>query len=1069
MIKHIHFSPTINKSLASKLVLASLLLTIVLCSRTKAEPFPANPPSLQTYTNHTKPNIGIVIDNSATMKSRVNYRDALRDPSNNRLLERPRRIDVVKDAALAIINEYYQDFNWSLAVIKDGWRDEHWHSRNISQVSSSNSGYLELRKLFSNAPSYHIKPYQECNKKGVCTLGLVPGTQNTTSRYQGLGFGYEEYLPIVSRSVNYKQTGKQLLVPFTNKNHVNNRAHLTESIKEIDLMTSVIQDVYPNMIDYMQDNIKYRCQQSFVIVLTDGNTITNSVNTKAAQKYSRTDAKTSGLDGDRKSFNAVDFPYQYIKTYAIGIGTNANKFKKFTTYGDGRAVTASSAEDVLDVLKEYVDEMKATNDIMMPSIPAVSSTLDINGVQLVGIVKTNPADWSSELQFYQGINGNDKYYSAGYKVGKAAVVISTESGLLDLNNPSDLTQFANLPKSSLGLALSQSIPKLAQWIIGGSMSDRDTGYRNRTVDQNDEKRFLGDVLGNSFTMVGENNDKIKAPNYLAVGSNDGMLKLYKANSDFGKYLGVTDVYDDEGESTGQKEAYYDEDIYHYVFAYLPGLAKKAGSDTILNTLHKRADINYGKPIGPPHQYGVNGALAYRTTNEGQTFMVGTLGQGGRAAYALNIGGVDQVMGQKIGLDASESTWKTSVPLWDTSSQKFGAAYEGSQKIGYTMGAPALGRIALQRDVLGNPDMYNDVRYIAAVSTGYHGDDAGPTLYIYDALGVNVALDKNTVVPNSKGKLIKKLTYNGTGLLHSSSLSAPILVDLDFDGVVDVAYAGDQNGNVYRFDFRGKTPDDWSVHLLYSGSSDKPIVSAPAFSRLGQKGVIVFGTGSQLYNSDFTVPLKRQSIYGVIDDFGISTAITENDLVKQDLTPLGIARDQRSVTNHPIKDKKGWYINFEGNYGESVTSSPKVTGGTVFFTTNIIQNKDIPEHGMMCFRSLIGPTSWLMQLNAATGGTLSDKNTHLADFVSGSGKDAINVAGKLFDKVILTEVVLTTLGQSRSVNNDGVQQSGNEPDEQLGSTAVPNDEDTLSVNNMSYEINYGKSEAVPKRIYLRKRF
>ena len=50
-----------------------------------------------------------------------------------------------------------------------------------------------------------------------------------------------------------------------------------------------------------------------------------------------------------------------------------------------------------------------------------------------------------------------------------------------------------------------------------------------------------------------------------------------------------------------------------------------------------------------------------------------------------------------------------------------------------------------------------------------------------------------------GDLLKKIeVQDGVG-----GLSTPTLVDTDFDGVIDVAYAGDRGGNMYRFDLRGE--------------------------------------------------------------------------------------------------------------------------------------------------------------------------------------------------------------------------------------------------------------------------
>ena len=80
--------------------------------------------------------------------------------------------------------------------------------------------------------------------------------------------------------------------------------------------------------------------------------------------------------------------------------------------------------------------------------------------------------------------------------------------------------------------------------------------------------------------------------------------------------------------------------------------------------------------------------------------------------------------------------------------------------------------------------------------------------------------------------------NGKG-----GLSTPTLVDTDFDGIVDIAYAGDRYGNMFRFDLRGKTPSEWSAQMIFQGSGNQPITSAPAVSRRGKdKYVVIFWYG-----------------------------------------------------------------------------------------------------------------------------------------------------------------------------------------------------------------------------------
>lgn len=341
-------------------------------------------------------------------------------------------------------------------------------------------------------------------------------------------------------------------------------------------------------------------------------------------------------------------------------------------------------------------------------------------------------------------------------------------------------------------------------------------------------------------------------------------------------------------------------------------------------------------------------------------------------------------------------------------------------MGYTVGSAVAGRLALKRDpISGKPNVHDDVRYAAVVATGYHGNEDGPTLYVYDALGTNVALQKNNASTHGAGGLIKKLTYTDGNLKHKSSLSSPIMVDLDYDGVVDVAYAGDQNGNLYRFDFRGATPDNWRVDLLYEGSPDKPITSAPAFSNYGNKNVVIFGTGSELYDSDVSGRVSEQSIYGVIDDLDSKGGkkISKALLVEQKLTEFREGgKKVRTVSNNSIPtEKKGWYVDFKGGLGEAVVASPQVLNGTVFFTTKVLAKGDYADARDVCFRSLAKDAGWSMALNTRTGGALSKKDTSYVSFVR---KDGSSLAGVNSDDGAYSQVQVLYLNDSPLTSADG---------------------------------------------------
>ncbi|ENV5098957.1 pilus assembly/adherence protein PilC, partial [Neisseria gonorrhoeae] len=149
-------------------------------------------------------------------------------------------------------------------------------------------------------------------------------------------------------------------------------------------------------------------------------------------------------------------------------------------------------------------------------------------------------------------------------------------------------------------------------------------------------------------------------------------------------------------------------------------------------------------------------------------------------------------------------------------------------------------------------------YSAFLASGYaakdiNSNDNKTALYVYD-------------LENGSGSLIKKIEApSGKG-----GLSSPTLVDKDLDGTVDIAYAGDRGGNMYRFDLSSDKPSEWTVRTIFQGT--KPITSAPAVSRLADKRVVIFGTGSDLTEDD-VLNTGEQYIYGIFDDDKSTVKVT----------------------------------------------------------------------------------------------------------------------------------------------------------------------------------------------------
>ncbi|ENS6219285.1 pilus assembly/adherence protein PilC, partial [Neisseria gonorrhoeae] len=286
--------------------------------------------------------------------------------------------------------------------------------------------------------------------------------------------------------------------------------------------------------------------------------------------------------------------------------------------------------------------------------------------------------------------------------------------------------------------------------------------------------------------------------YLATAANDGMVHIFKKN----------------GGS--------DERSYNLKLSYIPGTMPRKdieGNDSDLaKELRTFAEKGY---VGD--RYGVDGGFVLRQV-EDRVFMFGAMGFGGRGAYALDLSKIN-------------GNYPAAAPLFDVKDGDNNGKNRVKVKLGYTVGTPQIGKT-------------QNGKYAAFLASGYAAKDIVSSdnttaLYVYD-------------LNNTLGTLIAKIDVPG----GKGGLSSPTLVDKDLDGTVDIAYAGDRGGNMYRFDLSSDKPSEWTVRTIFQGT--KPITSAPAVSRLADKRVVIFGTGSDLSEGD-VLNTDEQYIYGIFDD------------------------------------------------------------------------------------------------------------------------------------------------------------------------------------------------------------
>ncbi|HFA6178824.1 TPA: pilus assembly/adherence protein PilC, partial [Neisseria gonorrhoeae] len=407
--------------------------------------------------------------------------------------------------------------------------------------------------------------------------------------------------------------------------------------------------------------------------------------------------------------------------------------------------------------------------------------------------------------------------------------------------------------------------------------------------------------------------------YLATAANDGMVHIFKKN----------------GGS--------DERSYNLKLSYIPGTMPRKDIESQESTLAKElrtfAEKGY---VGD--RYGVDGGFVLRQVElRGQkhVFMFGAMGLGGRGAYALDLSKIN-------------GNYPAAAPLFDVKNgDNNGKNRKNRVELGYTVGTPQIGKT-------------QNGTYSAFLASGYaaknvNSNDNKTALYVYD-LG------------NTLGTPIAKIDVPG----GKGGLSSPTLVDKDLDGTVDIAYAGDRGGNMYRFDLSNSDPNKWSAKAIFEGQ--RPITSAPAVSRLADKRVVIFGTGSDLSESD-VFNTDEQYIYGIFDDDKGTVKVTVQNgtgggLLKQTLTKesktLFLSNNKASGGSAD----KGWVVKLMD--GERVTVKPTVVLRTAFVT--IRKYKD----------DGCGAETAILGINTADGGALTPRSAR--PIVPEANKDVAQYSG-----------------------------------------------------------------------------
>ncbi|MBI4755010.1 MAG: hypothetical protein HY778_06215 [Betaproteobacteria bacterium] len=473
---------------------------------------------------------------------------------------------------------------------------------------------------------------------------------------------------------------------------------------------------------------------------------------------------------------------------------------------------------------------------------------------------------------------------------------------------------------------------------------------------------LGDIVNSNPWYVGAaaaGYSDVDEPGYAAfaqaradrrpvlwVGANDGMLHGINA-CEAGR------GYD------GGAYACIAEDQGRELLAYVP--------DALFPSLARLTDPGY------THRFYVDGSpfvADARVGGQWMSVLAGGFNAGGRGWYALNVSDPARF----AEANAAE------LVLWE-----FTSAHDAD--LGYTYNQPAASRATGQARQIAKLRVNGADKWAVIVGNGYNSPSNRAALYL---LFIEDGIDGVWTPDQDFRKLVVECNPACPG---ANGLSTPTPMDTNGDGIVDAVYAGDLQGNLWKFLVGPQdadvtvtdNPDTWKadfngqpLFVARDGAGNRqPIVAAPEVTLHPRQGqVVLVGTGRFLENTDIGSQ-AAQSFYGVLDAAdGLTRVGSRSDLFARTLGEGGASgttadgsgaaqAGQRTVSGGEFSYRLpgtqdqtylGWVVDLPAG-GERVVANPQIIAGTVFFNT-LIPTTDACG---------VGGSGWLMALDYLGGG------------------------------------------------------------------------------------------------------
>ncbi|AEV65011.1 pilus assembly protein [Pseudomonas ogarae] len=595
------------------------------------------------------------------------------------------------------------------------------------------------------------------------------------------------------------------------------------------------------------------------------------------------DMRSTGTDATGQSWNAADFPRQYLNTYTVGFAVTNTMLSDAARYGAGKYYPASDSAGLNDALSSALSDITSkagSGGGGTTNAATVSSTSSYYQTTY------DPKDWRGTIRAFG--------FTATGTVNRAAVQWTTDTAIVPgatapiyqswntaTNVPVTLAYGNFSPAQQT--SLSQNLPTgitgndLVEWSKGVNK----TGLKVRSV-------LLGDIINSPLVLASPNEQT--AADLLNDTSYSTYLATKAANMNTSLVVNANDGFFSVINGANGTRRY----------AYMPS--------SVLPSLQDIADTNYVN--GVSHKFLVDGQVGVFDTQSGsawKTVALGGTGAGGKTFYAVQL--FDATAGNVL-----RALWEISAPTVANTANAF-------NDLGYAYARPEVARLA-------------DGRWAAFISNGYGSNSGVAALYVVDirdgSLIRKIVVNSNETDNGLSSVKLRVNSQNVVQAAYGGDLKGRMW-KFDLSGTSPTAWGVAFSGQPL---------------FTAPGGATQPITVQPLLANNPQGGTqVFFGTGKFNEAAD-KLNKDLQGFYSIWDATGGAGQITVSSLQAQSITGVFSGSTGQFVTTSQTDvaypTKKGWYLPLVYNNvltGERVINPANLVSGRVVFTTAAVDTTD----------------------------------------------------------------------------------------------------------------------------------